>query len=114
MILRYLWILKIKEKLKEKKNQVNIIIRTDFFFKNNSAENIVKQQQQHQQHQQQPVFDIYVSYWGFFLLNNEFIWAIWSRKWKYLKKKKQTNKTKTKEKKNNKTKENNTKKTNLK
>lgn len=41
-ILRYLWILKIKEKLKEKKNQVNIMIRTDFFLKNNGAANIVK------------------------------------------------------------------------
>lgn len=73
MILRYLWILKIKEKLKEKKNQVNIIIRTDFFLKNNGAANIVKKKQQ----KQQLVF--YISYWGFFL-NNEFIWATWSRK----------------------------------
>lgn len=72
MILRYLWILKIKEKLKEKKSQVNIIIRTDFFLKNNGAANIVKKQQK-----QQLVF--YISYWGFFL-NNEFILATWSRK----------------------------------
>lgn len=67
MILRYLWIL-----IKEKKNQVNIMIRTDFFLKNNGAANIVKKQQK-----QQLVF--YISYWGFFL-NNEFIWATWSRK----------------------------------
>lgn len=59
MILRYLWILKIKEKLKEKKNQVNIIIRTDFFLKNNGAANIVKKQQKQQ-------LVLYISYWGFF------------------------------------------------
>lgn len=59
MILRYLWILKIKEKLKEKKNQVNIMIRTDFFLKNNGAANIVKKQQKQQ-------LVLYISYWGFF------------------------------------------------
>lgn len=72
MILRYLWILKIKEKLKEKKNQVNIIIRTDFFLKNNGAANIVKKTTK----TTISVLHIILR----FFLNNEFIWATWSRK----------------------------------